>query len=119
MPEDADGKTPLHFAFDSSCVLFVDDHRNKESSTTTPPCHDVICVLLSGALAAATIQDADEMNPIEYAIMSSIIDKYPAASSSSKESFAGYFCVYLFMSGAYHDVTKEVTQSVCRQCNFM
>ena len=52
-------------------MLFVDDHRNKESSTPTPPCHDVICVLLSGSLAAATIEDKDEMNPIENAIMSS------------------------------------------------
>ena len=69
--QDADGKTPLHFACDSSCVLFADDHRNKESSTTTPPCHDVICALLSGSLAAATIEDADDMNPIEYAITSS------------------------------------------------
>ena len=70
--QDVDGKTPLHFACDSSCVLFVDDHRNKESSTPkSAPCHDVICALLSGSLAAATVEDADEMNPIENAIMSS------------------------------------------------
>ena len=68
--QDADGKTPLHFACDSSCVLFADDTK-KESSTPESPCHDVICALLSGSLAAATIEDADEMNPVEYAIMSS------------------------------------------------
>ena len=71
--QDADGKTPLHFACDSSCVLFADDHhRSKESSgPKSAPSHDVICALLSGSLAAATIEDADEMNPIENAIMSS------------------------------------------------
>jgi len=67
--QDVDGKTPLHFACDSSSVLFQDDHNN-ESATPRPPCHDAICALLSESLAAATIEDADEMNPLEHAIMS-------------------------------------------------
>eukprot|EP00984_Skeletonema_dohrnii_P014610 scaffold6153_cov71-Skeletonema_dohrnii-CCMP3373.AAC.2 len=67
--QDVDGKTPLHFACDSSSVLFQDDHNN-ESATTRPPCHDAICALLSESLAAATIEDADEMSPLEHAIMS-------------------------------------------------
>jgi len=67
--QDVDGKTPLHFACDSSCELFEDDHNN-ESATPRPPCHDAICALLSESLAAATIEDADEMNPLEHAIMS-------------------------------------------------
>ena len=66
--QDADGKTPLHFACDSSSVLFADD--KEESSPPKPPCHDVICALLSGSLAAATIEDVDEMTPLEHAIMS-------------------------------------------------
>ena len=64
--QDVDGMTPLHFACDSSSVLFQDDHNN-ESAT---PCHDAICALLSESLAAATIEDADEMSPLEHAIMS-------------------------------------------------
>ena len=68
--QDVDGKTPLHFACDSSSVLFQDDHNN-ESATPRPPCHDAICALLSESpLAVATIEDADEMSPLEHAIMS-------------------------------------------------
>eukprot|EP00984_Skeletonema_dohrnii_P021264 scaffold10568_cov140-Skeletonema_dohrnii-CCMP3373.AAC.12 len=72
--QDVDGKTPLHFACDSygSMVLFEDDNHN-ESAThqwVQQPCHDAIHALLSGSLAAATIEDSDEMNPVEYAIMS-------------------------------------------------
>ena len=70
--QDVDGKTPLHFACDSSSVLFEDDHNN-ESAThlwAQQPCHDAIRALLSGSLAAATIEDSDEMNPVEHAIMS-------------------------------------------------
>jgi hypothetical protein len=55
-------------------VLFEDDHKN-ESAThqcqwAQQPCHDAIRALLSGSLAAATIEDSDEMNPVEHAIMS-------------------------------------------------
>ena len=117
--QDADGKTPLHFACDSSCVLFADDTK-KESSTPKSPCHDVICALLSGSLAAATIEDADEMNPIENAIMSSAsLTSTQDAPSSSKEASSG--CVYdvLFVSRTYHDVAKDVTQSDGRQRYFM
>ena len=70
--QDVDGKTPLHFACDSSSVLFEDDNHN-ESAThqwAQQPCHDAIRALLSGSLAAATIEDSDEMNPVEHAIMS-------------------------------------------------
>ena len=67
--QDVDGKTPLHFACDSSSVLFEDVHNN-ESATPRPPCYDVICAPLSESLAAATIEDADEMNPLEHTIMS-------------------------------------------------
>ena len=66
--QDIDGKTPLHFACDSSSVLFEDDDETDKA--VKPPCHDVICALLSESLAAATIEDADEMSPLEHAIMS-------------------------------------------------
>eukprot|EP00984_Skeletonema_dohrnii_P022442 scaffold11572_cov95-Skeletonema_dohrnii-CCMP3373.AAC.2 len=68
--QDVDGKTPLHFACDSSCELFEDKDDETESATLRAPCHDAICALLSESLAAATIEDAEEMNPLEHAIMS-------------------------------------------------
>jgi ankyrin repeat protein len=67
--QDEDGKTPLHFACDSSCQLFEDDALIKPTSRATPN-HDSIRALLSLSLHAATIEDMDDMNPLEYAIMS-------------------------------------------------
>jgi len=67
---DEDGKTPLHFACDSSCELFEDDADNKTTSSRATPNHDSIIALLSESLRAATIEDMDDMNPLEYAIMS-------------------------------------------------
>jgi len=67
--QDEDGKTPLHFACDSSCVLFEDDD-NTNQSMPREVCHDSVRALLSESLLAATIEDMDEMNPLEYAIMS-------------------------------------------------
>ena len=64
--QDEDGKTPLHYACDSSCELF-------EGDDVKPPrevCHGSVRALLSESLNAATIEDADEMNPLEYAIIS-------------------------------------------------
>ena len=66
---DEDGKTPLHFACDSSCELFEDDSNNKSPSRASPN-HDSIRNLLSVCLHAASMEDLDEMNPLEYAIMS-------------------------------------------------
>lgn len=72
--QDIDGKTPLHLACDSSCELFeVEDDNNDTTNELLrgqPPCHDTIRALLSESLAAATIEDVDEMNALEYAIMS-------------------------------------------------
>ena len=63
---DEDGKTPLHFACDITCELFEGD------SPVLPRkvCHDTIRALLSESLHASTIEDIDEMNALEYAIMS-------------------------------------------------
>ena len=65
--QDEDGKTPLHFACDSSCELFEDDSSSLSRSTVD---HESIRVLLSADLHAATMEDLDEMNPLEYAILS-------------------------------------------------
>ena len=73
--QDAEGKTPLHLACDSSCVLFedqiqIDDENDPSTSNREPPNHESIAALLSISLHAATIEDDDEMSPLEHAIMS-------------------------------------------------
>ena len=65
---DEDGKTPLHFACDTSCELFEDDGANR--SMPREVSYDTVRALLSESLHAATIEDLDEMNALEYAIMS-------------------------------------------------
>eukprot|EP00984_Skeletonema_dohrnii_P024126 scaffold13221_cov123-Skeletonema_dohrnii-CCMP3373.AAC.3 len=64
---DEDGKTPLHFACDSTCELFEDDAAR---SMPREVCHETVRALLSESLLAATVEDMDEMNALEYAIMS-------------------------------------------------
>ena len=65
---DEDGKTPLHFACDTSCELFEDDATNR--TIPREVCHDTVRALLSESLLSATIEDLDEMNALEFAIMS-------------------------------------------------
>ena len=65
--QDEDGRTPLHFACDTSCELFEDDDRSLPREL---PCYETIRCLLSGSIDAVTIEDEDEMNAIEYAIVS-------------------------------------------------
>mgnify|MGYP000597071686 CR=1 FL=1 len=64
--QDADGRTPLHLACDSSCKLFEDDLCLPRD----PPSFDTIRYLLWGSLDAVTLEDVDEMCALEYAIMS-------------------------------------------------
>lgn len=69
--QDEDGKTPLHFVCDTSIDLFA---RIGPSSSSTPkhqnsPKHEAIVALLSESLTAASIEDNDEMSPLEHAIM--------------------------------------------------
>ena len=54
-------------ACDASCELF---EENNESSLRGPPSRDTVCVLLSGSLDAVVLEDADEMNAVEYALLS-------------------------------------------------
>eukprot|EP00984_Skeletonema_dohrnii_P030798 scaffold22583_cov79-Skeletonema_dohrnii-CCMP3373.AAC.1 len=73
--QDGEGKTPLHFACDSSCVLFCEDHNrnddeNDASTSNQPPNHESIRALLSYSIHAATLEDDEEMTPLEHAIMS-------------------------------------------------
>lgn len=68
--QDVEGKTPLHFACDSSCVLFEeDDHANEGDISRHPPNHETIAALLSYSTHAVTVEDDEEMTPLEHAIM--------------------------------------------------
>eukprot|EP00984_Skeletonema_dohrnii_P038611 scaffold42072_cov161-Skeletonema_dohrnii-CCMP3373.AAC.1 len=64
--QDEDMRTPLHLACDRHCNLFEDC----EDSNGREPCYDAVRALLSESLDAAVLEDEDEMNPVEYAIMS-------------------------------------------------
>mmetsp|Transcript_38142 Transcript_38142/g.80280 ORF Transcript_38142/g.80280 Transcript_38142/m.80280 type:complete len:232 (-) Transcript_38142:332-1027(-) len=66
--QDEDGRTPLHFACDTTCEMFEDDGCNSEPRG--PPDYETIRILLSGSLDAVTLEDVDEMNAVEYAIVS-------------------------------------------------
>ena len=66
--QDEDGKTPLHFACDITCELFEDSTPTEQAPREV--CHDTIRALLSESIYASTIEDLDEMNAVEYAIMS-------------------------------------------------
>ena len=72
--QDDEGKTPLHFACDSSCVLFEDQVDIDENDASIPsqesPKHKSIVALLSVSLHATTLEDDEEMSPLEHAIMS-------------------------------------------------
>ena len=61
-------KKTHHFACDTSCELFEDDGANR--SMPREVSHDTVRALLSESLHAATIEDLDEMNACEYAILS-------------------------------------------------
>ncbi len=65
---DEDGTTPLHFACDSSCVLFEDERSFLPQGP--PPDHDAIRALLSESIRASTIECKDEITPVENAILS-------------------------------------------------
>ena len=62
--QDEDGRTPLHFVCDTSFVLFSDNDPSQKASQ-----HEAVVALLSESSYASTIEDADEMSPLEYAIM--------------------------------------------------
>ncbi|KAL9180613.1 hypothetical protein ACHAXT_011066 [Thalassiosira profunda] len=65
--QDLDGRTPLHFACDTSCELFEDD---ADCLPRGPPALNTVRFLLAGSLDAVTLEDVDEMNAVEYAIIS-------------------------------------------------
>ena len=63
--QDEDGRTPLHFACDVECRLFEGEPDRRE-----PPSFQVVHALLSASIAPASMEDEDEMCPLEYAILS-------------------------------------------------
>ena len=66
--QDEDGRTPLHLACDTSCELFEYDQDLSRCPRSLDI--DTIRVLLTGSLAAVTLEDVDQMNAYEYAIVS-------------------------------------------------
>lgn len=63
--QDEDGRTPLHFACDIDCRLFEGENNKRK-----PPSFQVVHALLSASIAPASMEDEDEMSPLEYAIFS-------------------------------------------------
>ncbi|KAL7525326.1 hypothetical protein ACHAXR_000958, partial [Thalassiosira sp. AJA248-18] len=61
--QDEDGRTPLHFACDVDCRLFEGEPERRD-----PPTFEVVHALLSASIAPASMEDEDEMSPLEYAI---------------------------------------------------
>lgn len=71
--QDEEGKTPLHFVCDSSYVLFEEEDHHDECHnppSKQPPLHEAVVALLSYSIHAATLEDDEEMSPLEHAIMS-------------------------------------------------
>jgi len=70
--QDEDGRTPLLFACDTSCELFEDEGGGDMNSQPSrdPPSLDTVRVLLSGSLDSVILEDVDEMNAVEYALVS-------------------------------------------------
>ena len=69
--QDVEGKTPLHHACDSCCVLFEEDHDIGDDNTPARPLnHKAIAALLLYSTHAVTLEDEEEMSPLEHAIMS-------------------------------------------------
>lgn len=86
--QDEDGRTPLHFACDSECLLFEGDQDQKD-----PPSFEIVYALLSGSVTSASMEDEDEISPLEYAILSNADVKVvkilqQAAQSCMKKSHA-------------------------------
>lgn len=63
---DKDGMTPLHMACNSSCKLFEGD----DQIARDPPSYEVVRALLLPSSDSVTLDDVNEMSPIEYAIVS-------------------------------------------------
>eukprot|EP00985_Skeletonema_marinoi_P020843 scaffold12463_cov110-Skeletonema_marinoi.AAC.1 len=63
--QDEDGRTPLHFVCDTSFVLFSDNDPSQKASQH----EQAVVALLSESSYSSTIEDADEMSPLEHAIM--------------------------------------------------
>ena len=68
--QDRDGRTPLHFACDTTCALFEDTAYSRSTASRGPPRLDVVRILLTGSLDAVILEDLDEMNAVEHAIVS-------------------------------------------------
>ena len=69
MIQDMDGRTPLHFACDSSCELF-EDNNSTITTPRPPPSYRTIDILVKASLDSVILEDEDGMSAIEYALCS-------------------------------------------------
>ena len=67
MKQDLDGRVPLHFACDSDRALYEEDLKSMKNTSLDV---DAIRCLVSFAPKSALVDDIDEMNAIELAILS-------------------------------------------------
>ena len=68
--QDDGGKTPLHVACDSACVLFEEDNNVVFYGSKLPPNHDAVSILLSYSFQASLLRDDEGMSPRDLAIQS-------------------------------------------------
>ncbi|KAL7523056.1 hypothetical protein ACHAWF_000343 [Thalassiosira exigua] len=64
--QDFDGRTPLHLACDASRLLYEEDSSWDKGHLN----RDTIKILLAMAPSSVNIEDVDEVNPIELALLS-------------------------------------------------
>jgi ankyrin repeat protein len=65
--QDEEGKTPLHFVCEPCSILSEDDRSSKPQEASIH--HEAVVALLSESMHAATMEDDEEMTPLEHAIM--------------------------------------------------
>ena len=73
MKQDIDGKTPLHFAVDTNLMLYekdLDSDEAKNRSMKRGICFSTVVKLVSISPFSIHLEDCDEMNAIELAILS-------------------------------------------------
>ena len=69
--QDTSGKTPLHYAGECYAEMFINNNLDLPDSEIHRNTYLVVQMLVAVAPHAANMEDEDEMNPIEYAVLNS------------------------------------------------
>jgi len=111
--QDVEGKTPLHFTCDSSCVLFEEDHVTDDDDDISrhPPNHKTISALLSYSTHAVTVEDDEDMTPLEHAIRSNasvetvkLLQRETSQASQMKEGMQSFITATRCMHAPVPDI---------------